>query len=190
AIVRSIFPKEYLQGHPGDPQSPEVITEANGLMGIMGEVAHGQVVAISPAIGSAQMADMAIDRLERSQRLAAGLPAELGGESGSNIRTARRGEMVLGAAIDMPLQEMQELMAQSKEAELRIATAIMTGYYGSKKTSFYVPRNGKLPKILDYTPDETFETDEVYVKYSFPDMDASQGPIALRRRINDGLMSI
>lgn len=190
AIVRGIFPDKYLQGHPGDPQAPEVITEANGIRGTMGEVAHGTVITVAPSVGSAQMADMAIDRLERSQRLAAGLPSELGGESGSNIRTARRGEMVLGAAIDMPLQEAQELMAQSKAAELRIGAAIMCGYFGSKKTSFYVPKNGKMPKVLDYTPEDAFETDEVYVKYSFPGMDASQVPIALGQRINEGLMSI
>jgi hypothetical protein len=190
AIVRGVFPHTYLQGYPSDPQHPEVITEAKPMMGIMGEVAHGQVITVAPAVGAAQMADMAIDRSERSQRIASGLPSEVNGESGSNIRTARRGEMVLGAAIDMPLQEMQELMAHSKEAELRIAVAVQCGYFGSKKTSFYVPRNGRLPKVLDYTPEDAFETDEVYVKYAFPGMDASQVPIALGQRINEGLMSI
>lgn len=190
AIVRGIFQNEWLQGHPGDPQSPEIINYANGMTGVIGEVAHGAIVAIGPAVGAAQMADMAIDRLERSQRIGVGLPAEVSGESGSNIRTARRGEQVLGSAIDMPIQEAQEIMAASKEAELRRAVAVMKGWFGGKKTSFYVPRDGTIPKLTDYTPNETFETDENYVKFSMPGTDANSLVIALGQRVNMGTMSI
>lgn len=189
AITRGIFPDTYVVGHPNDPQSPEIITDADGMMGIIGEVAHGQIMTIGNAPAAAQSADTAIDRLERQQRIVAGLPAELGGESGSNIRTARRGEQVLGSAIDMPLQEAQEVLAGSKQAELRCGVAIMNGWFGPKMTSFYVPRDGKLPKYLDYTPEETFETDEVYVKYSLAGTDANSMVVAILQRTQGGIIS-
>lgn len=190
AITRGIFQDQYLQGHPSDPQSPELIQQANGVLGIMGEVAHGTINTIGPAVGAAQMADMAIDRLERSQRLAAGLPAEMGGESGSNIRTARRGEQVLGSAIDMPIQEAQEIMEVSKKIELQYAVAVTKGWWGNKQFSFYVPQKGDNPRRVDYVPNDTFETDEVYVKYSMPGVDSAGVPIELGQRVNMGTMSI
>lgn len=189
AIVRGIFQNEWLQGHPNDPQSPEIITYANGMTGVIGEVAHGSIVAIGPAVGAAQMADMAIDRLERSQRVVGNLPSETNGESGSNIRTAKRGEQVLGSAIDMPIQEAQDIHAASKAAELRRGVAVMKGWFGPKKTSFYVSRDGKLPKLLDYTPDETFETDENYVKFSLAGTDANSMVVAILQRTQGGIIS-
>lgn len=189
AIARGIFQDQWVVGHPGDPQSPEIITDADGMMGIIGEVAHGQVITLGNPTAAAQAADMAIDRLERSQRLVAGLPAELGGESGSNIRTARRGEQVLGSAIDMPIQEAQELFAASKVIELRMAVAVAKGWFGSKQTSFYVPRDGKVDKP-DYAPNDTFETDQCFVKFSMPGTDANSLVIALGQRVNMGTMSL
>lgn len=189
AIGRGIYPEQWVVAHPGDPQSPEIITYANGMTGEIGEIAHGTIMTLGNPPAAAQAADMAIDRLERSQRLAAGLPAELGGESATNIRTARRGAEVLGSAIDMPIQEAQEIRMAAAEAELRRGVAIMTGWFGDTKTSFYVPRNGKLPKILDYTPNETFETDDVVVKYSAPGTDVNGQMILIGQGINTGLFS-
>jgi hypothetical protein len=191
AIARGIFPDQYIVGHPGDPQSPELITDADGMMGIIGEVAHGQLVSLGNAPAAAQSAEMAIDRLERSQRLVAGLPAEINGESASNIRTARRGDQVLGSAIDMPIQEAQDVMTASKEAELRAAVGVMKGWYGSKATSFYVPNRGFDPEQdhPDYTPDKTFETDRVYVKYSLSGTDANSLVVAILQRTQGGIIS-
>jgi hypothetical protein len=189
AIGRGIYPEQWVVAHPGDPQAPEIITYANGLTGVVGEIAHGTIMTLGNPPAAAQQADMAIDRLERSQRLAAGLPAEIGGESGSNIRTARRGEQVLGSAIDMPIQEAQEIRAAAAEAELRRCVALMKGWYGSKQTSFYVPRDGSVRRP-DYTPDDTFETDEVYVKFPMAGTDANSLVIALGQRVNMGTMSL
>lgn len=190
AIARGIYPEQWVVAHPGDPQAPEIISYANGMTGEIGEIAHGTIMTLGNPPAAAQQADMAIDRLERAERLAAGLPAELGGESGSNIRTARRGEQVLGSAIDMPIQEAQEIREAAAEAELRRGVALMKGWYGSKQTCFYVPRDGTIPARTDYTPDETFETDEVYVKYSMPGTDANSLVIALGQRVNMGTMSL
>ena len=191
AIARGIFPDQYIVGHPGDPQAPELITDADGMMGIIGEVAHGQLVSLGNSPAAAQSAEMAIDRLERQQRLVAGLPAELGGESATNIRTARRGEQVLGSAIDMPIQEAQDVMAASKQCELRAAVAVQCGWFGPKATSFYIPNRGFDPEKdhADYTPDKTFETDQVYVKYSLSGTDANSMVVAILQRVQGGIIS-
>lgn len=191
AIGRGIFPDQYVVGHPGDPQSPELITDADGMMGIIGEVAHGTLINLGSAPAAAQSAEMAIDRLERQQRLVAGLPAEINGESGSNIRTARRGEQVLGSAIDMPIQEAQDIMAVSKREELHAAVAVKKGWFGDKATSFYIPNRGFDSKIdkADYTPNKTFETDQVYVKYSLSGTDANSMVVAILQRVQGGIIS-
>ena len=76
---------------------------ANGLTGEVGGLKGGTLrdSVVNPGF----MTNPTIDRLERAQRLTAGIPAEFGGESGSNIRTGRRGEAVLSAVVDFPVQE-------------------------------------------------------------------------------------
>lgn len=180
AIKRSIFADEWLVSHPNTPGQAQIIVEADGLSGVRGEIRNGQIqpVQTQPSIQAAQMQD----RLERVGRLAGGLPAELGGESATNIRTARRGEAVLGAAIDMPVQEHQEIFEDSMEAENRRAIAVMKGYYGSKATSFYIPRNGKTD-VKDYTPNDVFFNDQNVVKYGMTGTDANSFVIAMGQRL-------
>jgi hypothetical protein len=180
AIKQSIFPKEWLVSHPGSPGQAEVIVEADGLTGVMGEIRNGQIqqTQVQPSIQASQMQD----RLERVGRLAGGLPAELGGESATNIRTARRGEAVLGSAIDMPVQEHQEIFEDSMEAENHRAIAVAKAYFGSKPTSFYIPKNGKITKP-DYTPNDVFENDQNVVKYGMTGTDANSFVIAMGQRL-------
>lgn len=189
AIARGIFPEQWVVAHPGDPQAPEVIIEANALTGQIGEIAHGTIMTLGNPPAAAQQAQLAINDLERTQRIVGNLPAEVNGESASNIRTAKRGEQVLGSAIDMPIQEAQEIRAAAAEAELRRAAAIVTGYWGKSKTFFFSSYDGKKQRELNETFAETFETDEVYVKYSLPGTDANSLPIALGQRINMGTLS-
>jgi len=185
AVFRSVFPDEWIVGH-AQGGKPRIIQEADGKMGIRGEIENGtlQVVTLNPS----QQAPQAIDRLERAQRLTAGIPAEFGGESGSNIRTARRGEMVMGSTIDMPIQEYQEIFAASMEAELRRAIAVQKSYYGNKPSQFVMGNNGKVTHN-DYVPNETFETDLCYVKYSIPGSDVNGMVIAIGQRVGTGIMS-
>ena len=182
-IKKSIFANEWLVSHPNSPCMAQIIVPADGLAGVRGEIRNGQIqqVQTQPSIQAAQ----AQDRLERVGRLAGGLPAELGGESATNIRTARRGEAVLGAAIDMPVQEHQELFEDSMEAENRRAIAVMKSYYGSKPTSFYIPRKGFDPKKdkADYTPNDVFENDQNVVKYGMTGTDANSFVIAMGQRL-------
>ena len=189
AIARGIFPEQWVVAHPSDPQAPEIIVEANALTGQIGEIAHGTIMTLGNPPAAAQQAQAAINDLERTQRVVGNLPAEVNGESASNIRTARRGEQVLGSAIDMPIQEAQELRAAAAEAELRRAAAIVKGYWGDSKTFFFSSYDGKKQREITDTFTETFETDEVYVKYSLPGTDANSLPIALGQRVNMGTLS-
>ena len=46
AIQQGIWNNEWVVSHPNSPGRPQVITEANGLMGIRGEIANGTVVSV------------------------------------------------------------------------------------------------------------------------------------------------
>lgn len=112
------------------------------------------------------------------------------GNSATNIRTARRGSEVLGSNVDMPIQESQEIFEASQEAENRRAVAVMKAYYGSKSTSFYVGRDGKALKGADtYVPNEVFETDFHYVKFSMPGTDMNGMIIGMGQRVGLGTLS-
>lgn len=180
AIKQSVFPNQWLVSHPNSPGQAQIINYADGLTGTIGEIRNGliQETQTQPSIQAAQMQD----RLERVGRLAGGIPAELGGESATNIRTARRGEAVLGAAIDMPVQEHQELFEDSLEAENRRAIAVVKAHYGSKIFSFYIPRTGKVTH-KDYIPNEVFENDQNVVKYGITGTDANSFVIAMGQRL-------
>ena len=180
AIKQSIFPEQWLVSHPNSSGQAQIINAADGLTGVIGEIRNGQLqqTQTQPSIQAAQMQD----RLERVGRLAGGLPAELGGESATNIRTARRGEAVLGAAIDMPVQEHQEIFEDSLEAENRRAIAVTKGYWGAKQFSFYIPRNGQMTQN-DYVPNDVFFNDQNVVKYGMTGTDANSFVIAMGQRL-------
>jgi hypothetical protein len=186
AVFRNVFPDEWIVSPANSPSSPRIVQEADGKQGIRGIIDKGQVqiVHVNPGAES----QTAMDRLERAQRLTAGMPAELGGESGSNIRTARRGASVLSSAIDMPLQEYQEILGNSMELENQRAVKIMKSYYGSKPSMFFFGSDGKIARP-DYTPDETFETDMSYVKYSMPGADANGMVVQVGQMVGLGAMS-
>lgn len=188
SIKQSVFANEWLVSHPNSPGQAQIITRADGLTGVMGEIRNGQIqtTQTQPSIQAAQMQD----RLERTGRLAGGIPAELNGESATNIRTARRGEAVLGAAIDMPVQEHQEIFEDSMEAENHRAIAVMKGYFGSKPTSFYIPKNGKIdPKQVDYVPNDVFENDQNVVRYAMAGTDINAFVVGALQRVQAETMS-
>jgi len=187
AVFRGVFPDEWVVPAGNSPSSPRVIQEADGKMGIRGVLDHGQIQIIHPQ--QTQDAAMALDRLERSQRLTAGIPAEFGGESGSNIRTARRGASVLSSAVDMPLQEYQEIFENSMELENMRAVKIMKAYYGSKPSMFVMSGEGTVTDKGDYVPNETFDTSFSYVKYPMPGSDIDSMVVSIGQRVGMGLMS-
>jgi hypothetical protein len=186
ATFRNVFPDQYLVSPSNSPTTPRLVQQADGKAGIMGVISHGQLDTIHATPGDSTAA--AMDRLERAQRLTAGIPAEFGGESPSNVRTARRGEMVMSNTVDMPIQEYQDIFSNSLEAENRRAVAIMKAYYGNKPSMFFMGTDGKIVRP-DYTPNESFETDLSYVKYSMPGSDVNGMVIAIGQRVGTGVMS-
>jgi hypothetical protein len=184
AIERGIFPDEYLVARPGE--NPEIIALADGKRGELGIVKGGdlQIQQVNPGYKT----DVALDRIERQERLEGAIPAEFGGESGTNIRTGRRGENVLSAVVDYRVQEAQELFASSLLEEDKIAIAIEKSYFGDQPKSFFMPGRAASGKV-DYTPNKIWETDFHYVSYSASGSDVNNLIIGLGQRMGTGMMS-
>jgi hypothetical protein len=183
AIERGIFPDEYLVARPGE--NPEIIQIADGKTGQLGVVKGGDIQLQQSNPG--YKTDTALDRLERQERLEGAIPAEFGGESGTNIRTGRRGDSVLAATVDFRVQEAQEIFASSMIEEDKIAIAIEKAYWGANAKSFFMPGMGG--GIKDYTPNKLWETDFHYVAYSAAGSDVNNLIVGLGQRLGTGLMS-
>jgi hypothetical protein len=183
AIERGIFPDEYLVARPGE--NPQVIQVADGKLGMLGIVKGGDITQLQTNPG--YKTDVALDRLERQERLEGAIPAEFGGESGSNIRTGRRGENVLSATIDFRVQEAQAIFEQSIMEEDKIAIAIEKSYWGNIPKSFYL--SGRKGGSVDYTPSKLWENDYHNVAYSASGSDVNSLIVGLGQRLGAGLMS-
>jgi len=184
AIERGIFPDEYLVARPGE--NPEIIQLAEGKEGLLGVVKGGDIR--TQQVNPGYKTEMALDRLERQERLEGGIPAEFGGESPTNVRTGRRGESILSATIDFRVQEAQEIFANSIMEEDKIAIAIEKAYWGSSSKSFFIPGRAAVGKV-DYVPNKIWETDFHYVTYSAAGTDVNNLIIGLGQRVGTGLMS-
>ena len=184
AVQKGIFPDTWLVSNPGE--TPQIVNTANGLTGEVGVLKGGTLrdSVVNPGF----MTNPTIDRLERAQRLTAGIPAEFGGESGSNIRTGRRGEAVLSAVVDFPVQEARRMLAASLEVENKRAIALMKTYAGNRPQSFYVTMKGA-KGVVDYTPNKDFDTDDNRVMFSHPGADMNDLVIGAGQRIGMGTMS-
>lgn len=183
AIERGIFPDEYLVARPNE--NPQVIQVADGKMGLLGIVKGGDIQQLQTNPG--YKTDLAIDRLERQERLEGAIPAEFGGESGTNIRTGRRGENILSATIDFRVQEAQSIFEQSILEEDKIAIAIEKTYWGNQPKSFYMgTRTGGK---TEYTPNKLWESDYHNVAYSASGSDVNSLIVALGQRLGAGLIS-
>jgi hypothetical protein len=183
AIERGIFPDEYLVARPGE--NPEIMQIADGKTGQLGMVKGGDIQQLQQNPG--YKTDVALDRLERQERLEGSIPAEFGGESGTNIRTGRRGDSILSATVDFRVQESQELLATSMVEEDKIAIAMEKTYWGNSPKSFFIP--GLKGGMADYTPNKLWETDFHYVSYSASGSDVNSLIVGLGQRLGTGLMS-
>jgi hypothetical protein len=184
AIERGIFPDEYLVARPGE--NPEIIQMAEGKTGQLGVVKGGDIQQLQTNPG--YKTDVALDRLERQERLEGAIPAEFGGESGTNIRTGRRGESILSATVDFRVQEAQAIFAQSLMEEDKIAIAIEKNYWGTKEKSFFIAGRNGIGKV-DYVPNKVWETDFHYVNYPSSGADVNGLIVGLGQRLGTGLMS-
>lgn len=160
AVEQGVFPDEWLVGRVNE--TPEMVKVADGRRGIVGMVKGGDLRQQQRNPG--QLTYPTIDRLERSQRLTAGIPAEFGGESATNVRTGRRGENILSATIDFTLLQAHRVLQTSLQAENARAIAVDKGYHDTTK-SFYVGW-AKARGEVEYKPSELFTTDENIVTYA------------------------
>lgn len=184
AIERGIFPNEWLIARPGE--HPEVIVNADGRQGIVGVVKGGIIEKME--VNPGYKTDTALDRLERQERVEGAIPPEFAGESGSNIRTGRRGDSILSATIDYRVMEAQRLFEKSLTVEDRIAVAVDKAYWGSIPKSFLMP--GRAPETkVDYIPNRLWESDEHVVTYPAAGSDINNLVIGLGQRIGTGIMS-
>lgn len=166
AIQRGVLPETwfvYPEGRRGD-----IITLADANEGVIGEVQGATIQTLQPQPGV--FTNPALDRLEYAERQTAGIPAEFGGMSGSNIRTGRRGDAVMSATVDFHVQEAQEIFEHSLREENRRAIAIAKSYFGSQAKSFYLSTKQMTGKV-DYVPNKDFETDQHSVSYAYAGAD-------------------
>ena len=184
AVQKGVFPDTWLVGRQGE--TPQIVNPADGLTGEVGVVRGGDLRDIQTQPG--YMTNQAIDRLERAQRLTAGIPAEFGGESPSNIRTGRRGDAVLSAVVDFAVQEAQRIMARSLQEENKLAIDISKAYAGSKAKTFYVSTKNAKGRV-DYRPRENFDSTDNVVSYSHPGADINNLVIGGGQRVGMGTMS-
>jgi hypothetical protein len=183
AVERGIFPDTYLISRSGE-SAKFISGPFDGRTGMVNVVAGGDLKEAGQAQG--QASGQLIDRLERSMRITSGIPAEFGGESTTNVRTGKRGDAILSAVVDFPVQEAQEVLSASLQEENKRAIAISKTYFGEQKRSFYV---SGISKHVDYTPNKDFETDENTVTYSYAGADANALVVGLGQRIGLGTMS-
>lgn len=186
AIEKGIFPDLQLVGRPGE--TPRLLTGdwKDGRTGQVNVVAGGQMipVTVQPGFQTAPT----IDRLERNQMVAGGIPAQWRGETPTGIRTGRAGELTMSATVDFRIQEVQETLAMSLEEENRRAIACAKAWFGDERKSFYLAR-GKRSLKAAYTPNKDFTTDMNRVSYSMPGADVNSLIVGLGQRIGLGLMS-
>ena len=184
AVQKGVFPDTWLVGRPGE--TPQIVNPADGLTGEVGVIRGGELRDMQMQPG--YMTNPAIDRLERAQRLTAGIPPEFGGESTTNIRTGRRGDAVLSAVVDFPVQEAQRILARSLQEENKLAVTMAKTYAGNKGKSFYVTTKNAKGRV-DYTPNTNFESNDNVVLYSQAGADINNLVIGGGQRVGMGTMS-
>lgn len=185
AVQKGIFPDTYLVGRP--QEVPKFVEGPfDGRTGKINVVQGGDIRVTNEQPG--YMTPQVIDRLERAQRLTAGLPSEFGGESGSNIRTGRRGDAVLSAVIDFPIAEAQEVFQKALEEENKAAIALAKHYDGSATRSIYVG-TGNTTRAVKYVAEQVFTHDEHIVTYPMTGTDLNGLMIGVGQRVGLGTMS-
>lgn len=186
AVEKAIFPDTYLESRPSE-QAKFLSGPHDGRTGLINVVQGGTVRELGNTVGF--QTNPTIDRLERAQRLDAGIPAEFGGESASNIRTGKRGDAVLSAAVDFPIAEQQQVLAASLREENKRAIAVAKGYFGARPQSFYVGWKGARGQV-DFKTNEVFTTDHNVVEYSHAGSDINGLMILLGQAVGMNAMSL
>lgn len=185
AVEKGIFPDTYLVSRPGEVgrflDGPH-----DGRTGMVNVISGGDIKEVQSQPG--YLTNPTIDRLERSQRVSAGIPPEFGGESGSNIRTGRRGDAVLSAVIDYPVAEAQENFGFAISEENKAGLELAKRRLGNEPTTIYVG-TGNTNSAVTYKAAEVFKETEHVVSYPVVGSDLNQLMIGMGQRIGLGIMS-
>lgn len=185
AVEKGIFPDTYLVSRPGEIgrflDGPH-----DGRTGMVNILAGGDIREVQSQPG--YLTNPTIDRLERNQRVTAGIPAEFGGESGSNIRTGRRGDAVLSAVIDYPVAEAQEAFSYALKEENAIGIALAKAWDGTAKRTIYVGTGNNMRPVT-YVADEVFENSDHTVAYPASGADLNSLIVGIGQRVGLGIMS-
>lgn len=182
---RALWPQQWLQGFPNAAGEPEIITYPDPYKGIPGEIRDGTIetVQLDPSFRSLEI----LDRQEEGIRKEAGIPAEFGGMSSTNIRTGRRGAQVMQSTIDFTIAEAQDCFAASLKEENKLAIAIDKGYFNRRKV-FHIESRSYVGKV-DYSPSDLWDTDSHVVDYPFAGVDLQNLVIEGIQRVASGTMS-
>lgn len=185
ARLKGVFQEEWLVTE-NESAMPEVVRKADAMTGDVGILRGGRFerVALDPQYAT----DTGVDRLSRAQQMEAGIPAAFAGEGISNTRSGRGVETVLGAATDPLLQEAHEIFIESLTEENRIAIAMDKGYWGNDDRRIVVAFNGD-KGVVNYKPNELWDTDEHIVRYAYPGGDADNLNIATGQLMGARIMS-
>ena len=185
---KSVFPEKYLESDPGQ-QAMFVSGPHAASTGMVNIVQNGKMreITVSPGFAGSQ----AISNLERNMRVTGGIAPEMGGESQTNVRTGKRGDSIMSAVIDFPVQEAQEILEMSLQHENQRAVAIAKTYFGNEKKSFYITTKGsrKGKGHIDYIPNKDFESDNNVVSYPQTGVDANGLVVGGGQRVAMGTMS-
>ena len=184
AVQEGVWPKTWLVGRPNEVA--EVLVEADPKNGITGQVKGGEITMtqLQPGYKTTDT----IDRLEMAQRTEGGIPAEFSGQSATNVRTGRRGDSILSATIDFPIQEAQRIFERSLQAENRVAMATAKAFGGSAKRSFYVNWKGAKGRV-DYVATRDFTDFTNFVAYPHAGADINQLVVGIGQRLATHLIS-
>jgi hypothetical protein len=186
AVEKGVFPDQYLESRPNEV-AKFIAGPYEGRTGYVNIVQGGQMreVQLNPGYKT----DGMIDRLERNQRVTAGIPSEFGGESATNVRTGKRGDSIMSEVIDTTVQETQELLAMSLQEETRRAIDIQKAYWPKRGRMFIVGFDVPKGRQPDYVPEKDFETSYCTVTYPMAGTDANGLIVGAGQRIGLGTMS-
>lgn len=185
SVEKTIFKDAYLVSRPNE-QAKFVAGPFDGRTGQV-NIVEGGVVEYVGGEPNAQT-NIAIDRLERNERVMTGIAPEMGGESQTNVRTGRRGDSIMSTQIDPIVAEAQTVFEASKVEENKIAMAVARKYFGRKSKSFYVDWKGAKGPI-DYIPARDFDTDRNKVVYPMSGMSQQSLIIETGQMLGEELIS-
>lgn len=185
AVRRSIFPDLYGIERQGEQLH---IEPADGLLGRVGKIKGGDLKAIELSPGFQTYPT--IDRLSESMRVQSLIPPDFGGQSGSNIRTGRRGQEIVASTVDFSIQEAQLLFQRSHKHEVTRAVATAKEYFGSRRKVYAVGWPGA-KGVVDYTPNDIFEDGATFtVEYSHVGTDANMLGVNIAQAQGSDIISV